>query len=227
MPLLSGQQFKQLVEAILDGFDQSSLQQLLLYDLNVQLNHIAGDGPFRQTVFQVVQWAGGQGLIPDLLTALSKARPNNPVVQKAAADLRSSLGLPAPAAAPPPPAPAPPPPPLHQYPRAGMVPPDRVPLSFIPVFSQLYPTSDAVFRAASAANQLRRSADPDDPDVRAIDLADVQNPAVVGANAVWTNILLQACRQGPRMVAALLLSAPSDAFGADRDRFLNDLAKAT
>jgi hypothetical protein len=222
MPALSGPQVKQLVEAILDGFDESSLQQLLLYDLNVQLNHIAGEGPFRQTVFQVVQWAGGQGLIPDLLAALAKARPRNTVVQKAVTDLRAALGVPAPAAAPAPPPPSPPPPPLQQFPRGGMVPPDRVPLSFIAVLSQLYPTQDAVFRAVTAANQLRRSADPADPAVRVIDLADV--PAGVGANAVWTNILLQACRQGPRMVAALLLSAPAEAFGADRDRFLNDLA---
>src|SRR4051812_1206077 len=93
MPALTGPQTKQLVEAILDGFDQASLQHILLYELNVQLNHIAGDGPFRQVAFEAVRWVDAQGLVPDLLTALAKARPHNTAVQKAVADLRAALGV--------------------------------------------------------------------------------------------------------------------------------------
>jgi hypothetical protein len=225
MSSLNGPQFKQLVEAILDGFDRSSLQQLLLYDLSAQLNHIVGDGAFRQVVFEVVRWAEAQGLTPNLLTALANARPGNRAVQAAVTDLRTALGLSASTAAPAPPAPAQParPHPLHQYPRGGMVPADRVPLSFIAVFSQLYPGADAVFRAVTAANQYRRAADPDDPAVRTIELGEVPNAGAAGANAAWTNILLQACRGGPRLVAALLLTSPADAFGDDRDRFLKGL----
>jgi hypothetical protein len=229
MPALTGPQTKLLVNAILDGFDQPSLQQLLLYDLNQQLSHIVGEGPFRQVVFQVVQWVASRGLVEDFLVALEKARPNNAVVQKAVADLRTALGLTSPAPAPPaaPNQPARPAHQLHQYPRTGLVPADRVPLSFIGVFSQLYSTPDAVFRVVVAANQLRLAADPDDTRVRTIDQADIPNIAVVGANAVWTNVVQQACRGGPRMMAALLLTAPADAFREDRDRFLQYLRSST
>src|SRR5207237_1377743 len=79
-------------------------------------------------------------------------------------------------------------------------------------------------RAGQAtARHHRRAADPDDPAVRTIEQNEVPNAGTAGASAAWTNILLQACRSGPRMVAALLLTAPADAFGADRDRFLEGL----
>ncbi|HEY7426133.1 MAG TPA: AAA-like domain-containing protein [Gemmataceae bacterium] len=85
---LTGPQCEQLVKAILDGFDQPALQELLLFNWNEQLTNIAGNVPFRQVALEVVQWAANEGLIPELLNALAKARPMNAAVQKTVSDLR-------------------------------------------------------------------------------------------------------------------------------------------
>ena len=115
MPL-TGTQSRELRDALLAGFDQNGLVEMMLFDLNVHLFQAIPEGPLATVAFNLINWCDAQGRVGDLLTAMAARRPMNQAVQKAVAGLQKALGLPplatggpvtpAPAHPNPPPAPA-------------------------------------------------------------------------------------------------------------------------
>jgi hypothetical protein len=59
---------------------------------------------------------------------------------------------------------------------------------------------------------LRLGADPNDPNVTPISLAELPAFDYVGAESFWQEALHLACLKGPRMLGAMLLAQPDDVF---------------
>lgn len=79
---LSGKQPKKLQEALIDAFPTStSLEQMLLHELDKNLNEIAGEGSLQDIVFTLIQVAESQGWIEDLIRAARKSNPGNQNLQ--------------------------------------------------------------------------------------------------------------------------------------------------
>ncbi|QSJ20126.1 CHAT domain-containing protein [Nostoc sp. UHCC 0702] len=76
---LSGQQRKELQNALIDAFPNTiSLEQMLLFELDINLRAIAGEGSLQDIVFKLIQTANSQGWIEDLVRAACKSNPKNP-----------------------------------------------------------------------------------------------------------------------------------------------------
>ena len=75
---LSGQQRKQLQEALLDAFpDKASLEQMLSFELEKNLGVIASEGNLSQKVFQLIRTAQAENWIEDLIDGARRANPGN------------------------------------------------------------------------------------------------------------------------------------------------------
>lgn len=116
--------------------------------------------------------------------------------------------------------------PLHDFPRGPMVELHRISGALTRAYAALLDTRAAAHTLVQEANRFRISADPDDPSVSIIGLEHL--PAFeAGAYSFWQSALYEACRHGPRMLAALLLSQPDEQFGAqarrDREELLTHL----
>ena len=92
MPSLTGPQCKQLVDIIVKCFDEGSLERMLFFHLEVHLNTIAGNGPFEEVTFKVVNWSEAQGRTPELLTALKEERPQKTELVEVVTKLRAAGG---------------------------------------------------------------------------------------------------------------------------------------
>lgn len=79
---LTGQQFSDFSAALLDAYDYFSLQSMLKFRLDKNLNQMAGDSstPFDQVVFQVINKADKQGWVYRLLLAARESNPGNPTL---------------------------------------------------------------------------------------------------------------------------------------------------
>ena len=64
---LTGGQFKQLHDALLDAFDRSTLDQMVRFELNENLGAIAGGGNLSDIAFNLIQWAERRGRTQDRL----------------------------------------------------------------------------------------------------------------------------------------------------------------
>ncbi|NEO14701.1 MAG: hypothetical protein F6J98_22935 [Moorea sp. SIO4G2] len=65
---LSGQQRKQLQEALIKAFpDKSSLEQMLSFELNKNLNAISGGANLKEVVFELIKIAEAENWIKDLI----------------------------------------------------------------------------------------------------------------------------------------------------------------
>lgn len=116
--------------------------------------------------------------------------------------------------------------PLHDFPRGPMVGLHRVSGALTRAFAARLDTRAAAHTAIQEANRFRLSADPKDTSVSIIGLEYL--PAFeAGAYSFWQSALYEACRHGPRMLAALLLSQPHEQFDAevrrDREELLDQL----
>src|SRR5579883_2962685 len=79
---LSGQQRKEMLEALVSAFPtESSLEQMLSFELDKNLNAIAGDGNLQGIIFRTIQTAEAQGWIEDLIRAAYGTNPGNPKLQ--------------------------------------------------------------------------------------------------------------------------------------------------
>ncbi|MUG92830.1 NACHT domain-containing protein [Scytonema sp. UIC 10036] len=75
---LSGQQWKQLQEALLDAFpDKSLLEQMLLFGLDKHLDAIVEGGSLEKIVFSLIKTALAQGWLVDLVRAAYNSNPGN------------------------------------------------------------------------------------------------------------------------------------------------------
>lgn len=109
--------------------------------------------------------------------------------------------------------------PLYDFPLGPMVELHRVSGTLIRAFASLLDNRAAAHTLIQEANRFRLEADPGDPGVTILGLEYL--PAFeVGAYSFWTSTLYEACRHGPRMLAALLLTQPDTQFTpeARRDR---------
>lgn len=85
---LSGQQVRQLAEALTSAFPRKSdLERLIRYGLDRSLSEIAGGDTVSEIVFQVIEWAEAQGRVADLITAAIAENPRNPQLKKCAEQL--------------------------------------------------------------------------------------------------------------------------------------------
>ena len=76
---LSGSQNKAFQEALLSTYPaREALQQMVFFELEENLNAIAGSGPLKDVIFNLIVWAASEGRTRDLIKAAQKDRPNNP-----------------------------------------------------------------------------------------------------------------------------------------------------
>ncbi|MBO3460153.1 effector-associated domain EAD1-containing protein [Aetokthonos hydrillicola Thurmond2011] len=79
---LSGQERKKLQEALIDAFlSRSSLEQMLSFELEKNLNTIAGDSNLEEITFKLIETAKSEGWLEKLVVAASKKKPGNRKLQ--------------------------------------------------------------------------------------------------------------------------------------------------
>ena len=77
MPL-SGSQKKAFQQALLSAYpSRAPLRQMVSFELEENLEVIAGSGPLEGVIFNLIQWAESIGRIEDLIQAARQDRPNN------------------------------------------------------------------------------------------------------------------------------------------------------
>ena len=87
---LSGAQVQELMASLLDAYDESSLRQMVRFQLDEHLDLIAGGGNLSQVVFNLIAWAERTGRIAELI---AKAQAYNPGNARLAAFARSLPGI--------------------------------------------------------------------------------------------------------------------------------------
>ena len=86
---LSGQQRKELQEALMDAFpDEASLEQMLSLELDKNLYIIASGANLSQIVFKLIKKAETENWVEDLVSAARRANPGNQSLK----DIAKSLG---------------------------------------------------------------------------------------------------------------------------------------
>ena len=65
---LTGIQYQQLQSALLSAFDESGLRQLATFELNANLDHIAGGKDLTERVYNLVKWADEHSRVPELVS---------------------------------------------------------------------------------------------------------------------------------------------------------------
>ncbi len=79
---LSGQQRKELQDALVDAFpDKSSLEQMLSFGLNKNLDAIANGDNLEKIVFNLIKKAESEGWVSRLIVAARQSNPGNPLSQ--------------------------------------------------------------------------------------------------------------------------------------------------
>lgn len=76
MPL-TGPQIEKLRNAILSAYDSASLEQTLLYRLNIKLFDVVAEGPFQEVVFHFIRFIENQGNTAGVLQSLKDDRSEN------------------------------------------------------------------------------------------------------------------------------------------------------
>jgi len=75
---LTGKQYEQLQDALVEAFPQQALTQLVRFHLDINLDTITAlDASLRDQAFKLIQHCEAHGLIPRLLAAARKANPTN------------------------------------------------------------------------------------------------------------------------------------------------------
>ncbi len=76
--ILSGQQRRELQDALIDAFpDTASLDQMLTFELDTNFRAIVGEGSLQDIVFKLIQTATAQGWAQDLVRGAFKRNPGN------------------------------------------------------------------------------------------------------------------------------------------------------
>ncbi len=79
---LSGEDFKKLLDAMLQAYNKSDLRQMVKFNLDKDLDEIIGGVTGAEIIFNLIQWAEARGKLEDLLNAVSQNRPDNLELQK-------------------------------------------------------------------------------------------------------------------------------------------------
>lgn len=87
---LSGQERKNLHEALRDAFPKkSSLEQMLSFELNKKLNEIVEEGSLKDIIFKLITTAEAEGWVQNLVHAASASNPGNIKLVNVAEELLS------------------------------------------------------------------------------------------------------------------------------------------
>ena len=81
---LSGAARIAIRDALIDGFDRQSLDQLLYYRLDSSLERVSGGGPLPTVVTEILQRSEREGWTTDLVVAAREERPGSALVAVAA-----------------------------------------------------------------------------------------------------------------------------------------------
>jgi hypothetical protein len=96
---LTGDELRQVVEAIASAFTAADLTHLLRSSMATAFHSIVPDGTLQQQVFSLVEWAQSRERLDELLTAAEQAAPDNSALRQIAARYRSQRVAPPSAAA--------------------------------------------------------------------------------------------------------------------------------
>ena len=76
---LTGKQIQGLQRALMAAFpSREGLQQMSLFELDLPLNQVAGQGPLTDIVFQLIVWARAHGKMEELIAGARNANSGNP-----------------------------------------------------------------------------------------------------------------------------------------------------
>lgn len=76
--IINGPQKRKLQEALINAFpNTASLEQMLSFELDINLRAIAGEGSLQDIVFKLIQTAESQGWIEDLVCKALNSNPGN------------------------------------------------------------------------------------------------------------------------------------------------------
>ncbi|WP_242061215.1 effector-associated domain EAD1-containing protein [Nostoc linckia] len=76
--IINGQQKRKLQEALINAFpNTASLEQMLSFELDINLRAIAGEGSLQDIVFKLIQTAESHGWIEDLVRKALNSNPGN------------------------------------------------------------------------------------------------------------------------------------------------------
>jgi hypothetical protein len=101
---------------------------------------------------------------------------------------------------------------LERLPRGPRVPFRWITDEIISAYESALDTREKARAIINKANQIREEADPDDPTATFIRPGLLPTFGVVGPYAYWQDVFHEACLNGPRMLAALLLAQPAHLF---------------
>jgi AAA-like domain/Effector-associated domain 1 len=88
---LSGQQLKKIEEALIDAFpDKGSLERMLLYELEKNLDEIAGGNRLQDIVFNLIKAGQAQGWVKDLIIGARNSNEGNLKLKNIAEELLSN-----------------------------------------------------------------------------------------------------------------------------------------
>jgi Effector-associated domain 1/Effector-associated domain 7 len=76
---LTGPQHQELRDALISAYpSRPSLEQMVRFKLNENLNTITGDGSLAEIIFNLINWAEAQGRLEELVTKAHAANSGNP-----------------------------------------------------------------------------------------------------------------------------------------------------
>ncbi len=84
---LTGAQIQALWQALLDGYTESTLAQLVRFQLNERLDTIAGGDNFADRVYHLIDWAERTGRIEELVASAQAGNPGNSQLRQVALDI--------------------------------------------------------------------------------------------------------------------------------------------
>ncbi|HVF56658.1 MAG TPA: toll/interleukin-1 receptor domain-containing protein [Pyrinomonadaceae bacterium] len=116
---------------------------------------------------------------------------------------------------------------LRRFPRGPLVELHHVTHDLVNAYANLLDKDETATMALMKANRLRLDADPGDPKVTIIGIQYLPTFGHAGPYGFWHAAFQEACKHGPRMLAALLFAQPDDQFPIaarkDRTRLLSHL----
>lgn len=80
--MIPGLSFQQFQDALLAGFDEDELEELVRLGLNVRLRSVVPAGPTKHMVFKLIDWSERNGFLADLARAAYLARPRDASLQR-------------------------------------------------------------------------------------------------------------------------------------------------
>jgi hypothetical protein len=88
---LDGPQLKRCHEALMSAFDQAGLERMVKFEMNEDLDAIAGGDTLTARIFELLEWAQRHGRLTELLQGAINTVPGNPKLKPFIASLLSAV----------------------------------------------------------------------------------------------------------------------------------------